>query len=738
MSIGEKTTFWELINSADIERIEIPKIQRDYVQGRNTDKVEYARTKMISEILTSVEKDTPLDLNFIYGKVEDGIFIPIDGQQRLTTLFCLHAYAFAKEGYSNKVLAEKFKYSTRTSTSRFLVALLEHLPEFFLQQSMGIVEYIEDAAWYSAEWSKDPSVNSFKIVLQEIHKKGKGICKLTEKLQDNTCPITFMSLKIPDVGRINDLYIKMNSRGKPLTEFESFKSELFDFIDENVNQEDGFDKEDFKKKIDNEWLNIVWTICGENAPEICDTVYIQFLHQIIMNRLLPGKYVDNSSEEWKKLINNNGFYNFANYKTYLKDKCAIRDIYFTFELYRFILSCKQSELCAQFGQLMLDAGNPTHKDLVRIASITQYALLVSKENWTFEGFKRWHRIFNNLINNTQIDKQERYVSACNSLTAIDSKMAANANEYLITTNGADIVYFDSRQIIEEVFKCKLISENPMWEEAIVEVEKDSYFCGEIQFVFSLCEINSPDDISDHMHAIQDFKDVWNLISLLFSNNASANITVNDNLFRRALLVYGDYSCWANSSYTFFFEEGKGYFNWRRLLREEKSFSVFESFCKELARHSPESSEEKEIFLISLIDTYSDKNKDEFLYYTIKIPEVMEYMHGKRFRRIDEYTTRNLLYSGSRLSADYAEANTFFVYHCIVGEKEYHYGKGYLDSDTTQAYIEKIGNQSCHIEFYTDSMSNGYFGNKDRTPYLTASGQPISTVDEMLDYIKKNF
>ena len=117
---------------------------------------------------------------------------------------------------------------------------------------------------------------------------------------------------------------------------------------------------------------------------------------------------------------------------------------------------------------------------------------------------------------------------------------------------------------------------------------------------------------------------------------------------------------------------------------------------------------------------------------------MEYMRGKRFRRADEYTTRDLLYSGSRLSADYAEANTFFVFHSIKAEKEYHYGRGYLDSDTTLAYIERIGSQLCHIEFYADGDSAGYFCNKDKVPYLNSSNQPISTVDEMLEYINQNF
>ena len=38
--------------------------------------------------------------------------------------------------------------------------------------------------------------------------------------------ISFYFLPIKDLGLTDELYIKMNSRGKPLTKFEHFKAEL--------------------------------------------------------------------------------------------------------------------------------------------------------------------------------------------------------------------------------------------------------------------------------------------------------------------------------------------------------------------------------------------------------------------------------------------------------------------------------------------------------------------------------
>lgn len=734
MSIGKKTTFWKLLTSTDIECIEIPRIQRDYVQGRNNAQVKYARERLISEMFTSIEMNSRLDLNFVYGKVDDKVFIPIDGQQRLTTLFCLHIYAFSKIRYVDglNLLDNKFKYNTRISTSRFLSVLLIHFSDFFAQQELDIIEYIEDASWYSPEWDKDPSINSFKVVLNEIHKKFQSVEGLSDKLMSDRCPITFMSLKMEDIGRVNDLYIKMNSRGKPLTEFESFKSELFEFVDENIDTNDGFTAIDFKQKADNDWLDMIWKLCDYPKNE-CDDIYMSFLHQVIINRLVYG---NNSSEELKNLDPNDGFYNFANYRPFLKDKAAIRDIYFTFELCRKLIESQANDsLCELIKSLIKKAGKYSNKNKepVRITAITRYAIQVVQQKWDIKEFFNWFRVLNNLINNTQIDKPERYKSACKSIFSIDGEMPRDVYNYLINTNGSSISFFDSKQIEEEVLKSRLIISENKWLKPIVMAETNKYFSGEIRFAFSLCGITLENIPSNNIQAIQDFRDTWSIICKLFSENAKYNIVVDDNLFRRALLTYGDYSCWANSSYTFFFEEGKGYFNWRRMLREEKSYMVFARFFADLKSQTIISNIDLENFLIQKIEDYNDMTNPLF-YYIIKIPEIMQFMREKRFRTKDENNKRDLFYSRARLSANYAEANTFIVFNLLDCDKEYHYGKGHLYSDTTIAYIEQINGKTCHIEYNTE----GWFCNKEGDAFFKDDGQRISSVPDMLLYIKSNF
>ena len=68
-------------------RVVIPLIQRDYAQGRKDKRTTEVRKKLLQDINTALIDTNvgPLDLNFIYGKSTNGKFIPLDGQQRLTT-----------------------------------------------------------------------------------------------------------------------------------------------------------------------------------------------------------------------------------------------------------------------------------------------------------------------------------------------------------------------------------------------------------------------------------------------------------------------------------------------------------------------------------------------------------------------------------------------------------------------------------------------------------------------------
>ena len=92
---GERMSFIQLIEKYNVV---VPVIQRDYAQGRTTEKPTEVRKGFVSNLISYLQapEGEIHDLDFVYGTVVDNEFIPLDGQQRLTTLFMLHLYVASK------------------------------------------------------------------------------------------------------------------------------------------------------------------------------------------------------------------------------------------------------------------------------------------------------------------------------------------------------------------------------------------------------------------------------------------------------------------------------------------------------------------------------------------------------------------------------------------------------------------------------------------------------------------
>lgn len=128
---GRLTTFVGLFEGG-IRKIVIPRIQRDYAQGRvdvDASRIRAAFLEVVHRALTSSE---PAGLDFIYGDVaEDGTLTPLDGQQRLTTLFLLHWYLAARAGKLDpKPAWTGFAYDTRPGARLFCERLVERARPF--------------------------------------------------------------------------------------------------------------------------------------------------------------------------------------------------------------------------------------------------------------------------------------------------------------------------------------------------------------------------------------------------------------------------------------------------------------------------------------------------------------------------------------------------------------------------------------------------------------------------------
>jgi len=245
----------------DEYKIKIPVIQREYAQGRDTPKARAVRRKFIESARKVLLNGEPLNMDFIFGVVEGKEFIPIDGQQRLTFLFLLHLYVYALKGKTDDVkFLKNFSYEIRSSSKEFVEKLVEHIEDFskFLNEGSTKEEppsdWIKDQEWFLPGWDRDLTIKSMLKVLDEIHKEFKDKENENEIKIENLNEITFKIVDIRSVGMDEELYIKMNSTGRQLTEFEILKVKFIEFL--NAKNVSG--RQDFAKKINTKWMNIFW------------------------------------------------------------------------------------------------------------------------------------------------------------------------------------------------------------------------------------------------------------------------------------------------------------------------------------------------------------------------------------------------------------------------------------------------------------------------------------------------
>ena len=188
-----------------LKKIIIPIIQRDYAQGRKGSDVTRVRGRFLESLYKAVT-EKPITLDFVYGDIDDeGNMTPLDGQQRLTTLFLLHWYAAKKGNISeeNYEFLKKFSYETRYSARYFCIDLVDYKPEF----KTAISKEIVNQAWFPLDWENDPTISSMLVMLDAIDDKFKNVTDLWDKLKENC--VTFYFLPIKDMGLTDELYIKM-------------------------------------------------------------------------------------------------------------------------------------------------------------------------------------------------------------------------------------------------------------------------------------------------------------------------------------------------------------------------------------------------------------------------------------------------------------------------------------------------------------------------------------------------
>lgn len=310
MGNNNSSYFKKLINDYIIY---VPEFQRNYLQGDDSNEsIKYKRDRLLDDIFDCIKSQSKsINLGFIYGRVEESykgkLFYPYDGQQRLTTLYFLYLLIYFKFKKYDEIhsIKEKLSYQTRISTNRFIESFLSWIldskekdniyNDFWNKDGKDLKGFIMSQDWFMmTEWNYDVSIINMLSIIVEISRRIKenlgdktGIVNFIDKDENN--PFQFDFIYVDDISKSDDLYIKINARGKALSPFENLKSD----IDEYWNNED-------KTKLDAEWTEYVWNQLDENdknKEKSFDNSFYNLLSNIFYLQYLVGLDQNNINDK---------------------------------------------------------------------------------------------------------------------------------------------------------------------------------------------------------------------------------------------------------------------------------------------------------------------------------------------------------------------------------------------------------------------------------------------------------
>lgn len=507
---SHKISFWKFIQE---NTIEIPIIQRDYAQGRIGK--EQLRTSFLKELKEALDKKQLLKLDFVYGSVENGHLQPLDGQQRLTTLWLLHWYIALKAEKLKEAsnILKNFSYETRISSREFCKKLCEADFTQFVEES--IVDFITQQTWFYSFWKQDPTIQAMLRMLggttnEEEAKdnieavfKGGDFSEYWTRLTSEEAPIAFYYQPLKDFGLSDDLYIKMNARGKQLTPFENFKADLIGYIEQESKKDETWNKLlNVPILLDTDWMDIFWKNKSENYQ--IDEIYYAFL-----NRFFWNYYVSSSKETGSKIEQTD------TYKYLNKDNYTTYD---SLENYKNSEGIIPLELFEDLQTVLNNFGKYSQDKLLKevipnaqwetpfffipeydekggIIGVNQLQRIIFfaickyfKEGEGEENsLKRWMRVVWNLVSGEdegglpQIRNIDAVKIAIDYIAIFDSHNVYNS--MLSKTLIIDKTNEFQQRCNEEIEKAKKICEEDTWEEKIITAENYAFFRGSIRFLF---------------------------------------------------------------------------------------------------------------------------------------------------------------------------------------------------------------------------------------------------------------
>ena len=498
--------------------VEISILQRDYAQGRDDNRAKRVRENFVKHIVESLANGISIELDFVYGSVNDGRLTLLDGQQRLTTLWLLHWYVAARQGRVSEIKDTllRFRYESRPSALAFCERLLQE------EKLEGSPEDFQDKAWFNTLWNTDATVKGMMTMLLTIHKTMQTtVAPISlEQLWDDEA-LSFYFMPIEHFGMTDDIYIRMNARGKGLSKFEHFKSEFYKSIQAYPKQK----LEQLKLKMEKEWVEALWPFRAE-GKHVTDEAFMNLLAYI--NEMTH--YAEKPEQE-AELVKDKEGYDF-------KDLDFVKAHYANDEntdLLAFLLDhlteishIEHEKLIGSrsFSTVVTNIIKGNNNDINTDSRIVVYgALLYIRAHHAKADdamLAEFIRVLRNLIVNTNDKSRREWKVILGSVKTLAAQRDVYA--FMRTPEAAAIKGFYSEQLKEEMFKAKLFEIQPEAKHNIHPMEDHANLSGSIanlvhaEYPFkeidkldpNTVDVNKLQSIYDKYLEIakNDFREVW--------------------------------------------------------------------------------------------------------------------------------------------------------------------------------------------------------------------------------------
>ena len=460
-------------------KIEIPVLQREYAQGRDSEKS--LRTAFVDYLVENLLNASHVELDFVYGALrkennyQKTVFIPLDGQQRLTTLWLLHWFIAAKEGKVDdaETFLNRFVYESRNSAVDFCSMLLS-IKSISLEQARNIKYFLEDQTEFNDVWHKNPTVSGMLTMLQCFGDKNELLDNqnLFDRLWNSEL-FSFYFLPLENFGMTDELYIRMNARGEQLTDFEHFKSEFYKSI-QNYSRID-----EVKHKMDIDWVEYLW-LYRKEGTYVTDRPFMNYLKFI--NKVMYYHSSESNKREdidFLSIENNRDFYS--------KDANRVDFLVFAIDALPILKEINLEELTpVDSFKAILDNIIGQGRDNTDEYFIL-YAALKYIQNHADEFLPRALNNFIRVVRNLIMHTPDNTVREWSRMLPSIDRMAEHKDVYtLLRKQEVKIEGFRAKQLKEERFKALILDRNPQYEGELHRMEDHPCFYGSLTNLFLAC------------------------------------------------------------------------------------------------------------------------------------------------------------------------------------------------------------------------------------------------------------